>query len=159
MGTTIIMERLLDVQHKEGGLLRIKSGLYHHDGNKSPHFATTAELRQYGRISSCGCLHDDILEHAPEFAQAISLHLSDDNGKPMYAVENGFYFYGGTQWEKRNNAYLANHLRISLAEAEAIPEGLTKNDFERLYVVPNLERWEAEAEAVKAFLSVTAEKE
>lgn len=61
---------------------------------------------------------------------------------------------------KRNNKHLASHLRISLEEAEAIPAGLTKQQFNTRYILPNVERWKQEADAVikKYNLTVTRER-
>ena len=52
----------------------------------------------------------------------------------------------------RNNSHLASHLRISLAEAQAIPANLTKEQFNALYIVPNIERWNREAQEAIAVM-------
>lgn len=61
---------------------------------------------------------------------------------------------------KRNNKALASHLRISLKEAEAIPSGLTKQQFNERYILPNVDRWKQEAHAVitKYNLNITKER-
>lgn len=60
----------------------------------------------------------------------------------------------------RNNKALASHLRISLEEAEAIPSGLTKQQFNERYILPNVDRWKQEANAVitKYNLNITKER-
>src|SRR4051812_34160227 len=77
--------------------------LVHLHGNKRPYFSATGELRNLrsrgdNQIESCGMLHDDILKHFPEFAPVVAVHLADDDGTPMYAVENGLYFLGLSQF-------------------------------------------------------------
>ena len=52
----------------------------------------------------------------------------------------------------RNNQHLASHLRISLAEAEAIPPNLTKREFIDRYVAPHVERWKREAQEAIAWM-------
>lgn len=61
---------------------------------------------------------------------------------------------------KRNNKALASHLRISLKEAEAIPAGLTKQQFNERYILPNVDRWKQEAnEIIKKYnLTITKER-
>ena len=51
--------------------------------------ATTYNIR--GHWQSCGCLHDEILKHFPEFQIFVDLHLCDDNGIPMYPIANNPY--------------------------------------------------------------------
>lgn len=60
---------------------------------------------------------------------------------------------------KRNNKALASHLRISLKEAEAIPAGLTKQQFNERYILPNVGRWKQEADAVIQKYKLTIKKE
>lgn len=54
---------------------------------------------------------------------------------------------------KRNNKALASHLRISLKDAEAIPAGLTMQQFEDLYVTPHRKRWLDEAQTAIKWLA------
>ena len=54
-------------------------------------FAITATTYVGKRWDSCGCLHDDILKHFPEFKIFVDLHLCDDNGVPMYPILNNPY--------------------------------------------------------------------
>lgn len=159
-----IAKRLKTVSLPEGGRLVIKAELYHIEGNTSPHFSVTAtEYDRRGRDIAGGCMHEDILKHAPEFGPAIALHLSDDTGIPMYAVENGWYWAGGHPGLNRkddkyggpdvpNAPYLASHLRIELAEAEKIVAdvlagNMTKEQFTGM-VVRMQPRWYQEARAV-----------
>lgn len=82
-------------------MIIVKPELHYSKGNRAPHFAITGEIwkayngAKFGRdCISCGCIHDEIEKHFPgEFTDIITLHLSDNDGMPMYAVENGFYWY------------------------------------------------------------------
>lgn len=42
-----------------------------------------------------GCLHEEVASVFPELSPVIALHLSDENGVPMYAVDNGYYWLAG----------------------------------------------------------------
>ena len=60
-------------------------------GNASGYFSLTGEIRDSRRrrddgIVACGCLHNEILKAWPDLADAVALHLSDEDGAPMWVV-------------------------------------------------------------------------
>lgn len=64
----------------------VYGGLHYIKGNSAPYFSITTEN---------GAAHDTILATFPEFADLVALHLSDIDGVPSHAAENGFYHLGG----------------------------------------------------------------
>lgn len=124
----------------------------------SPGFSTTALLWEpRGRISAnarrnngsepdaLGCLHDEILQAAPELTPLIEMHLCDPDGVPMYAKANGWYFYSGKaavyerQQVARGHDYgysrmleTSDHDRAAAAlriDPADLPEGLDQEGF------------------------------
>jgi hypothetical protein len=110
-------------------------GLRQLKGNTRPYFSVTGETWINGREDSRGCIHDEIESAFPgELSDLIALHLSDDDGAPMYAEDNGWYWLAGCagglgqQYHGGNNEYLretplaifAKHCRISEDEATRI---------------------------------------
>lgn len=107
----------------------------HQLGNQSPYFSVTCaigtarELRS-GDWQTGGCLHDEALQVWPEIAPVVRLHLSDEDGVPMHAVENGFFWaakaagipqkYGPDQSAEECLSFLANHLRVSSSVAQTV---------------------------------------
>lgn len=92
------------------------------------------------QIDMCGAIHEAILQMAPDLKPFVDLHLSDLDGVPMHAVENAYYWAGGTKWNNSddnsppNVNNLASHLRISKDEAEQLrvkvmDEKITKEEF------------------------------
>jgi hypothetical protein len=77
-----------------------------------------------------GCLHDEIIAAAPEFKSLVDLHLSNLEGVPIHAFENGFYWLAKSagirqKYEPEQSAetcfqYLCEHLRVSLTEVNQI---------------------------------------
>jgi hypothetical protein len=81
----------------------------HIQGNRQPHFSITADLyesyQQRGEptvksesgktlwLSSCGQLTDEVNAHIPELSSYLQYHLSDNDGTPMYYLENGLYWF------------------------------------------------------------------
>ena len=127
--------------------------------NQTPYFSLTGEITdKNGHFESGGCLHDEILKIWPDLQILADLHLSDENGTPMHAVKNGFYFAGGYHKDypdARSPKNLAKHLRISEEKANEICLQTTENpDIKVFHLIcfSNLERWKKEAEeAIKKF--------
>lgn len=67
---------------------------------KNRYWSVQAEVKSPGSrvVHSCGCMHDAVLEAAPELKPFVDLHLSNLKGVPMHAVANAHYF--ATQWQK-----------------------------------------------------------
>jgi hypothetical protein len=85
-------------------------------GNAKPYFSITASGKDHGSEFG-GCCHDEILKHWPDLQPLVDLHLSDIDGIPMHALENGFYHLGGTNWQEAKFDVAARHFRISEQEA------------------------------------------
>ena len=98
----------------------VQYGMHYIYNNSSPYFSITAStllfFRKGGRWveDSCGCLHDLIVKKKKSLAPLITFHLCDQNGLPMYYLENGYY------WYKENLATFKDYIR--LADDEIIPE-------------------------------------
>ena len=119
-----------------------KGGLHYIRGNKAPYFSLTMESWVGGREDCFGAAHDELVKHWPELKPLADLHLSDNNGVPSYAVENGLYYiqhlipgatgYGLTSTSFAKSSYgpdrtddectqiMADHFRISLNEARGL---------------------------------------
>lgn len=90
----------------------VKAQLTMIKGNKAPYFSIT---------NHCGAAHDEILRLYPEYADIVELHLSDIDGTPMYALENGA-FYIETFGKDKNYQIntVAKHFRISHTQADCL---------------------------------------
>lgn len=120
--------------------LTVVGGLHYMRGNRAPYFSLTAiqDRKERGRWQDDmgGCCHDLILKHYPELADLAALHLSDMDGAPMHAVENGWYWLAGAmpegvaQYHGGNGTpaksadeclqVFADHCRIGIGEARGI---------------------------------------
>ena len=112
------------------------------------HWSVTADIykeRKNGRVINvgCGCCHDEILKHFPEFSKFVALHLCDCYGAPLYAVENGFYLIGKESKEK-----VMDYLRVTEEEYNALHQSEDKQYFKYLlYTMGIVRRWNEEAKA------------
>jgi hypothetical protein len=79
--------------------LIVHGGLHYLRGNRQPYFGITGEVwfadRRYKDCQECGCIHERILKHFPQFADLIAMHLSDIDGAPMHDSANGWYDLAG----------------------------------------------------------------
>lgn len=107
-----------------------------------------------------GCIHDEILKYAPEYKPLVDLHLSDNDGVPMYAIENGFYYYEISRGVAKHHEFkegdkekyedvLKEHLRITEPELIDLLNILdnsdnAKNDFIQ-FVGTRISIWKLEA--------------
>tara|TARA_Y100000310_G_scaffold326752_1_gene392080 strand:- start:454 stop:1284 length:831 start_codon:yes stop_codon:yes gene_type:complete len=136
--------------------------------HQKPHFSLTGDIINWrcSTPSTFGCIHPQIKKaFRGKFDLIEALHLSDEDGVPMHAVENAWYWAGGTEWngDGKDNPphvyHLANHLRIAWAEAERIVSvvggrtlpSLAKSDLSA-YIDALRPRWKAEAEEARAWL-------
>ena len=99
--------------------------ILHKIGEQTPYFSVTGSFYPNGgsvnsQNASCGCLHETILEHFPNLADVIALHLSDIDGTPMYAYENGKYFLDHP--EEYDDDVIAKHFRIPVDDVPLLRE-------------------------------------
>lgn len=134
---------------KKDGLI-VEYGLRYIKGNKRPYFFVTGNIP---REKTCGAIHKEILEVFPDMADIVALHLRDDDGAPMYPLENGWYFYEG--WRggllKHISEYqcflaLCKHLMLSEQEVKDLPK-MTMKDFEK-FIETLRPMWKEKADAV-----------
>lgn len=131
--TTIYFKRTweaIDGQER----IQVKATVDHIQGNSTPDFSITATISERrGSIGSWraygwGCHHEKILKYFPELKPLVDIHLSDHEGKPMYHVENGWYWaidasvvkYHAREPREERVHCLARHLRVPEHEAEEV---------------------------------------
>ncbi len=111
-------------------------------------FAITADITENGRWVAGGCCHDEILKANPELKVFVDLHLSDAQGIPMYAVENGFYHA-----QEGKVSVVMDYLRVTESEAKTLMNAEDKLRFAFLIKELGLvERWKAQANEAIAIL-------
>lgn len=153
-----------DPGYKRGSIITATVHLVHLDGNQRPYFSATGNIatkaeRDRGDFQAGGCIHEEILRYFPDLAPVVAVHLADDDGVPMYAVENGAYHLGMTKWTGYNQAHVMSHFRISADEADALHERITDREQLAVAVDEMRPRWAqkaAEALAVINRYAVTA---
>jgi hypothetical protein len=93
-------------------------------------FSVTGQLSREGDMIYGGAMHEEILQILPELKPVIDLHLSELDGTPMLAFENGFYWlskvigilttYSPEQDAETCFCFFLQHMRISEPEAYEI---------------------------------------
>ena len=105
--------------------------------NEYPYFTITGEVSRNDKryrdpIIESGCIHDTILQHYPQLAPLVTVHLSAPDGVPMHAEANARYWAGlstyadGSPMGEYKPRMLASHLRVSLQLAGEIREAMAQ---------------------------------
>lgn len=119
----------------EGGhkwRIQVRAELVHRDGNAKPYFSITGLIKYQAKNNRWvdmggGAIHDEILQHFPQLAPLVAVHLADDEGVPMHCYANAAYWAGQTKWQAQDLATLASHLRISVPQAMDMTEYIAHN--------------------------------
>lgn len=154
----------------------IKISLDDDCGNGHESFSLTADIYENTprgwRDIGGGCCHEHILKLRPALSPFAALHLSDQSGVPMYAVENGFYWFqgmyphaftgqthAGTGSDSKSpqecTRILKEHLRATDEQISAIVAAYPRSKVEFQLALEQLgfpAQWEAEARAAIAML-------
>lgn len=99
--------------------LIVEGGLHYIKGNSKPYFTITATQlikKRNNRFYDIagGCLHEEISKvFGDKFKDLIALHLSDIDGSPSHAVENGAYQLGFSKYQGFDIKKASNHFRLS----------------------------------------------
>lgn len=145
------MKNNITATKANGEIVKIKMSCDDECKNGHDTFSITGEVYKPNtkvfsdrNMISCGCVHDDILEARPDLKLLVDLHLSDGDGSPIFAIENGWYHLC------QNINTGAKYLRISTNEANALRNG-TKEDFIK-WVEAHKPIWAKQAEKAKQLI-------
>lgn len=154
---TKIMKKEITVIKENGENLVIKFGIVE---TNHKYFSITADLyKGKGRSDSSwlagGQMHDEILAVRPDLKPLVDLHLSNDDGVPMYATENGWYYF--THPNKFGKKIVMKHLRIDEETYDELDKELRENykvgrDIFNVFCYKQHKRWKQEAEEAKKFI-------
>lgn len=119
-----------------------KGGVHMIRGNSKPYFSLTCDIYEGGRDVGGGAAHELIVKLFPHLKPLADLHMSNIDGEPMHAAENGLYYiqhmipgamgcdpfasgfadqgYGKKRSDEECIQIMADHFRISLNEARAL---------------------------------------
>src|SRR5699024_8424516 len=124
----------------------------------------TKDGKTYFLISS-GEVGDEIARNFPKYEIFNSLHLSDLNGIPLYAVENGYYhlIHGFNEIKTTNKNFedkYKKYYRLSNKQFEKVKKARNQTHFAILLKeVHALDTWKHDAEeAIKKFEIFTEKK-
>ena len=173
MQDTIIATKTKERTMPDGRVYIAEAKLHQIGGNDRPYFYLTGEEWRSRRdvtrhrnsgseagLNCCGAMGETLARVFPSLAIIERLHLSDDTGAPMHAVDNGWYWYSdyngkGTHLYPHNEPMYsmtphqraAHYLRVN-----NIPDNNSSIEEMREYVETLRDQWQAEADAALAYL-------
>lgn len=133
--------------------LIVEGGLHYIRGNKKPYFTITADRfikKGNNRFyeDACGCLHDDIAKvFKGKFDDLIAMHLSDIDGQPSHAYENGAYWLGFSDYQGLDIETASKHFGLSKDEMRARWMQIIKKDDVKQLCEELTPTWKQRAEA------------
>jgi hypothetical protein len=148
------LHHTIDLREGRNGMI-IKISLADDCNNGHSDFSITCEIYERGRFEAGGAAHDEILKAMPSLKMFVDLHLSNAKGRPMYALENGFYHA-----KNSDITVFMDYMRVSRNEAKKLIASPDKLFFGySLVKMGILERWEKEAEtAIRELEQMTGKK-
>ena len=142
------MEISKQFKEKEGKINKTKTIKVTIEVSKSnwEYFSTTFEISWRNRVECCGAGAEYIRKHfGNQFDDALALHLSDTDGTPLHALENGFYYLQNP--DEFPIQVTANHFRISTEEAEEL-RSLSKDQLSQ-WIEHRKPTWKHEADELR----------
>lgn len=119
---TTLREPVLATVQKGGWKMTVWGGLHYIKGNRAPYFSLTMGSWERGREDTFGAAHETILKHCPALADLAALHLSDIDGAPSYAQENGWYaIIGALPMLQSHVQYHAGNSKRHMPKPEGAP--------------------------------------
>ena len=137
-----VFKKLVYVGQKEKFILEMGLAKANHTS-----FSFTIDVFKGKRDIGGGANHSLMIKIMPELKKYIDLHLADENGVPMHAVENGYYYLENPH--TYNTEVVANHFRINEHEAKKLQDDvknkkMSKDDLSK-WVDSQKSRWAKEA--------------
>lgn len=150
-----------------GERIQARAGLHHLSGNARPHWSLTCDIySRNGRDIGGGAAHDLIVGVWPELAPIAALHLADDRGEPLYAIENGLYHLGWSRFKGQDPAVnlpaFCRLWRVTNSQAHAIRGYVASDETEHYSAALEFcakaerARWQAESDAARVLLDELA---
>lgn len=119
------------------------------------HRSARARKHHEAEPDMAGQVHDEIIEAAPELTPFIEVHLADQQGLPMHAEANGWYFYSGQNAEHHRRAYSQQEHDSAAAclhiSPEQLPTGLNHQEF-TTFVDSLTDMYQQRAQTARALL-------
>lgn len=164
------MKHKIQTTDAEGNQLFITIRLDDECNNGHQDFAITANIYAAGKpytdrnLIAGGCCHDEIIAARPDLKMFVDLHLSDCEGVPMYAVENGFYhlrngFNNTPATSDTFRAEFCEYYRITPEQFDVLNQCETQIQYAlKIQELGILNQWKAQAdEAIAKLEALTGE--
>lgn len=127
---------------------RLKNGIliYVDITTEREYFSITGSMYNSVKLDShliCGgCIHDEILKYFPELRPLVNIHLADLQGRPLHAIDNGFYQLGRMHKDKYCEYY-----RVLSEQYEVLKQATNKMHFAELLGELNVfKQWAKQAQ-------------